>query len=489
MSCGLCGWRMAVDNLERRSDGPTMLPGHDDRIALSTAVTEAFCRVTVLAPGRRVDLSVPARLACAELLPLVVRLAGADSHRSPPVAWALGRIGGPPLRPERSLAQCGVLDGDTLYLVAADRAPEAAVVDDPVEAVAAAVDARGGRWGGRARRRLLVAAGAGLLAAGAAFLVDAGRVAAAPAALVGLACLVAAGTVGRGRPDALAPAALALAAPPWWAVAALAAWGGAGGPAEAAGRPPPGAGIVATALAIGWAAIGAIAGTLAAAGLVPAAAGPGLAVAVAATSVAAWAAAVAVGGLTPGQAAAAVAVALVSVVSALPRLAVRLAGIRADDHQAGWSPAAGDHALPWAPEDQGEWRLAAEDAVRRPWAPEDDPGWRIAAEIRAGSPSTAGDRAPSRRAVDRMRPWRDVEGRAGSVRGSEDQAGPWREGEDRMGWTPAAEGHVGRRLAVPPTDLGVHPTLLRMAGAPGAGPGPRRARLAARQPSAAGRGR
>src|SRR4029453_12921037 len=123
-----------------------------------------FCHVTIVGPRRQVDLRVPSDLPCAELLPQVLRLSG-ELEPEPPAtrwqgAWQLARLGEPPIPMDRSLAESGVLDGELLSLVPAEHAPLPAVVDDAVEAVKDAVDARGGRWTPSTLRRLLVVAGA-----------------------------------------------------------------------------------------------------------------------------------------------------------------------------------------------------------------------------------------------------------------------------------------------------------------------------------------
>jgi type VII secretion integral membrane protein EccD len=283
------------------------------------SMTEGFCRITVVSPRRRVDLTLPADLACAELLPEVVRLSGESDQGPPPLHWRLGRLGEPPLRPERTLAQSGVYDGDLLYLRAAGQPADPAVVEDLVETIAEAVDTRGGQWrAGTWHRFAMVAAGT-LIAAAAALAGAGGRGRAelagvAAGAAVGLS--VAALGLGRRLGQPVAAAALALAALPWWALAA----------GVLAGRPgmDPAVPVVA-------AAGGLLAGALAAAATVPAATGPGLAVALPAASLALCGAAVAAAGATPVEAAAVLAVGLVPAVTALPRLAIGLAGISGDE--------------------------------------------------------------------------------------------------------------------------------------------------------------
>src|SRR5215217_6158441 len=148
-------------------------------------MTEGFCRITVVSPRRKVDLTLPADLACAELLPEVVRLSGESDQGPPPLDWRLGRLGEPPLRPERTLAQSGVYDGDLLYL-------------------------RAGRWRASTWHRFAMAAAGTLLAAAAAALAGAGGrgraelAGAAGGAAVGL-CLAALGLGRRlGQPVAAA---------------------------------------------------------------------------------------------------------------------------------------------------------------------------------------------------------------------------------------------------------------------------------------------
>jgi type VII secretion integral membrane protein EccD len=287
------------------------------------SMTEGFCRITVVSPLRKVDLTLPADLACAELLPEVVRLSGESDQGPPPLHWRLGRLGEPPLRPERTLSQSGVYDGDLLYLRAAGQPDDPAVVEDLVDTIAEAVDTRGGQWRASTWHRFAMVTAGALIAAAAGALAGAGGrgraelAGAAAGAAVGLS--LAALGLGRRLGQPVAAAALALAALPWWALAA----------GVLAGRPG-----VAPAVPVTAAAGGLLAGALAAAATVPVVAGPGLAVALPAASLALCGAAVVVAGATPVEAAAVLAVGLVPAVTALPRLAIGLAGISGDDEDA-----------------------------------------------------------------------------------------------------------------------------------------------------------
>jgi S-DNA-T family DNA segregation ATPase FtsK/SpoIIIE len=69
--------------------------------------------VTVLAPGRRFDLSVPDEVPVERLLPEIVEVLEAD----PDARWALTPRGDEPLPPHRTLTESGVLHGAVLLLV------------------------------------------------------------------------------------------------------------------------------------------------------------------------------------------------------------------------------------------------------------------------------------------------------------------------------------------------------------------------------------
>jgi type VII secretion integral membrane protein EccD len=291
-------------------------------------MTEGFCRITVVTTGRRVDLTMPTHLACAELLPQVVRLTGETEQGPSPRPWVLGRLGEPPLAPERTLSQSGVYDGDLLYLRAAGQPADPVVVDDLVETIAEAVDSRGGHWTAATWHRFAMAAAAALLGAGAVAVgaggrplagATAGRGTAGLAAGAALALLLAALGLRRLLREPVAAAAPALAALPWSALAGAALAGRAG--ADPAAVVAAGAGGLLAA---------AVAATMAA----PVVTGPCLAVALPAAALALAAAAVAAVGATPVQAAAVLAVGLVPALTTLPRLAIALAGISPGDEDA-----------------------------------------------------------------------------------------------------------------------------------------------------------
>lgn len=109
-------------------------------------MTAEMCRVSIKSAHRDLDLALAADLPLCELIPSVVDLLGEDiSGRD----VRLIRTDGDVLDAARSLAQCGVHDGEVLVLTAADTPPRQ-VAFDLTDAVADAV----GRIdpGGAARR-------------------------------------------------------------------------------------------------------------------------------------------------------------------------------------------------------------------------------------------------------------------------------------------------------------------------------------------------
>jgi ESX secretion system protein EccD len=125
-----------------------------------------LARVTVSAPGRRLDVALPEHAPLAELLPDLLRHAGeglpdaGQAHGG----WVLRRPDGRPLSVGVGLAQQGVQDGDVLHLVPARTGWPELEYDDVVDAIAAGARRHGRAWDGTATRATgLVAAGVALL--------------------------------------------------------------------------------------------------------------------------------------------------------------------------------------------------------------------------------------------------------------------------------------------------------------------------------------
>lgn len=102
--------------------------------------TTVFSRVTVVAPRTRIDVALPADVAVADLMPLVVEMA---NERSPDGGsrhggWVLAKLGDAPLDPARTLASLGVIDGELLQLRKRSENPPPPLYDDVADAIAAA---------------------------------------------------------------------------------------------------------------------------------------------------------------------------------------------------------------------------------------------------------------------------------------------------------------------------------------------------------------
>lgn len=72
--------------------------------------------VTVVGPGGRRDLSLPADTSIRELLPPLIDLAGSSTGQGRVDQWTLSPAAGRPLSQDVSLADGGILDGAVLYL-------------------------------------------------------------------------------------------------------------------------------------------------------------------------------------------------------------------------------------------------------------------------------------------------------------------------------------------------------------------------------------
>ncbi|XTZ17750.1 EsaB/YukD family protein [Micromonospora echinospora] len=108
-----------------------------------------FTRVTVVADGRSLDVSLPAARPLVELLPQLCDLLSL----APQVTgrWTLSTPASGGLDPRRSLDEAGVVDAQTLYLTPPEQAALPPFVDDVVDEVQSTVDGDGSEWSGAAR--------------------------------------------------------------------------------------------------------------------------------------------------------------------------------------------------------------------------------------------------------------------------------------------------------------------------------------------------
>lgn len=176
------------------------------------------CRVTVVTPYARVDVALPVRATLAELVPQLIRLAGAEGQASAEnPGWVLSRLGGAPFPPGLTVTSAAIRDGDVLYLNPRERQVAPLVFDDVIDAIASAAESRSGVWGPKVAYRLAVGATAVVLI-GATLLLLRGLIGTAIAPIscgaLGIVLLVLGGALGRAYGDADAGAACVAAGVP-----------------------------------------------------------------------------------------------------------------------------------------------------------------------------------------------------------------------------------------------------------------------------------
>ncbi|WP_431886217.1 type VII secretion integral membrane protein EccD [Micromonospora wenchangensis] len=187
-------------------------------------MTIGLARVTISAPGRRVDVALPEQVPLAELLPEVLRHAGEgladDGERHG--GWVLRRTDGAVLVTAQPLLPQGVRDGEVLHLVPAhDQWPELEY-DDVVEAIADGARRRGAAWSATTTRAAVLVGAAVPLAVGllAVLAAGPGQPAAWPAAgAVALLLTLAGTTASRAYGDGPTGATLGGYALPYAAAA------------------------------------------------------------------------------------------------------------------------------------------------------------------------------------------------------------------------------------------------------------------------------
>jgi type VII secretion integral membrane protein EccD len=298
-------------------------------IIMNSMATADICRITVVGPGRRVDLALPAHVPFAELFPVIARYAGLDraAVAQAPGGWVLQRLGQSPFPPPVTPAQAGLLDGELIYLRPREAEMPPARCDDIADAIAG-VHEGADRWRPADARPVALGAGAALLLAGVAAILRAGppwTIPALASAVMALLLLTAGVASSRAAGAAAGRAASSSAATNSGLVLGYAAlpYAFLAGLAAPAGRLPlPHVGVFG--LLAGFAAM-TLAAILAAAGIAEARpAFCGAAVAAAAGFAAAWLM-YAVRGLSPAGAAAMVVTPALALTPLIPAIAFRLA--------------------------------------------------------------------------------------------------------------------------------------------------------------------
>jgi type VII secretion integral membrane protein EccD len=185
-----------------------------------------LCRVTIVGPQRRLDISIPVDVPFAELFPTILRHAGQNladiglGHGG----WVLQRLDGPPLDPAGTPSQVNLRDGELIYLrPGMSQLPELAF-DDVADVVASGVNDRPDRWRPEYTRRFMIYSAGAFLLVGVGLLLLAGPPWVAPSVAAGTVSvlLVLSGvTMSRAAGDSQAGAVLGYAALPYAFVAGL----------------------------------------------------------------------------------------------------------------------------------------------------------------------------------------------------------------------------------------------------------------------------
>jgi type VII secretion integral membrane protein EccD len=198
----------------------------EPRSHVSPTTGADLCRVTVVGPSRRLDVSLPADIPFAELFPTILRYAGDDlanvglGHGG----WVLQRLDEAPLDPSVTPNQAGLRDGQVIYLrPGMSQLPELSF-DDVADVVATGVNEKSDRWLPEYARRVAIGAAAGALVIGSALLLLSGPPWITPAIVAGmisLLLLIAGVTLSRAVGDGSAGSVMGFIALPYAFVAGL----------------------------------------------------------------------------------------------------------------------------------------------------------------------------------------------------------------------------------------------------------------------------
>ncbi|SCK37566.1 type VII secretion integral membrane protein EccD [Streptomyces sp. WMMB 714] len=130
---------------------------------MATTAATGFCRVTVVAPGGRIDVALPEDVPLSDVYPEIARLSGGSPAEGSLSGYHLVRRDGRVLESGLSLAGNGIRDGEVLLLRPfADSLPSA-VFDDVSDAVASGVRRDRALWNERHMRAAGLTGGGVLL--------------------------------------------------------------------------------------------------------------------------------------------------------------------------------------------------------------------------------------------------------------------------------------------------------------------------------------
>lgn len=125
---------------------------------MADTTLSGLCRLSVHAPDRRFDLSVPADVPLGDLLPAIIEYAGPREHERGLAhqGWVLQRLGDEPLDEDHTVNSLGLHDGELVYLRPRSDQMPPVHFDDLVDGIATALRPRPGAWHPAYTRYLLL---------------------------------------------------------------------------------------------------------------------------------------------------------------------------------------------------------------------------------------------------------------------------------------------------------------------------------------------
>ncbi|MFC6933817.1 type VII secretion integral membrane protein EccD [Actinomadura yumaensis] len=193
---------------------------------MNTTTGPDLCRVVIVAPHRRLDLSLPADIPLAHMLPTLLQVAGqnlADAglrHSG----WVLQRLDEGPLDESQTLSALGIRDGELLFFRPDLAQLPEVTFDDVADVVATGINEHSDRWRPETTRRFGLLGAAAVLTAGAVGMALTGPpwgLLSIAAAVVATLLLVAGAVLSRALGDAGAGAVLGYSALPYAFLAGL----------------------------------------------------------------------------------------------------------------------------------------------------------------------------------------------------------------------------------------------------------------------------
>jgi type VII secretion integral membrane protein EccD len=106
------------------------------------------CRLAVVGPTSRVDLSVPVHVPVTDLMPALLRSLGTDlaDRGLEHSGWVLQRLGEPPFDEDSTTQDLGLADGDVVHLRPRSEQIPPLDFDDLVDGIATGIGLRSGLW-------------------------------------------------------------------------------------------------------------------------------------------------------------------------------------------------------------------------------------------------------------------------------------------------------------------------------------------------------